>query len=149
MDLHSLENEQGARRQGKRLGHGRSSGRGKTCGRGQKGQMARKGHKRKIGFEGGQMPLIRRIPKRGAYNKPRHRYAPVNVEDLSVFEEGAEVSPELLKEHGLAKGPCDGIKVLGQGELNKKLVVKAHQFSETARTKIENAGGVAEKVGKK
>ncbi len=148
MELHSLENEKGSRKRRKRVGHGRAAGTGKTCGRGQKGQMSRKGHKHKPGFEGGQMPLIRRIPKRGAYNKPRHRFIAVNVGDLSFFDEGSEISAKNLRECGLAKGNADGVKILGRGNLEKKLVVRAQQFSASAKAKIEDAGGTAEVVKK-
>ncbi len=148
MELYSLEKSKGSTTRRKRVGKGRASGKGKTCGRGQKGQMSRKGSKHKPGFEGGQMPLIRRIPKRGAYNKPRHSYIAVNVGELSVFEEGAEVSVKDLRERGLAKGNADGVKILGQGSLEKKLVVRAQQFSATAKAKIEDAGGQVEVVKK-
>lgn len=148
MELHLLECKAGAKSPRKRLGRGRGSGTGKTCGRGHKGQMARKGHKHKAGFEGGQMPLIRRIPKRGAHNKPRHEYLPVNVGALEIFDDGAEVSPEALINSGLANGPADGIKILEKGDLTRKLTVKAHQFSASARLKIEKAGGTAEVVQK-
>jgi large subunit ribosomal protein L15 len=122
------------------------SGLGKTCGKGHKGQMARKGNKHKAGFEGGQMRLVRRIPKRGTNNKPISEYLPVNVGELSCFDNGAEITAAVLKSKGLAKGPTDGIKILGRGELDKKLTVKAQAFSATGRAKIEAAGGTCEVV---
>ena len=145
MDLHSLSNTKGARSSRVRLGRGLGS-KGKTCGKGHKGQMARKGNKHKPGFEGGQMPLIRRLPKRGFHNPTRKELLPVNVSDLALFEDGAEVTMVALRESGLAKGVADGIKILGRGELNKKLNVKASSFSATAKAKIEAAGGSCEVV---
>ena len=120
------------------------SGHGKTSGRGHKGQMSRSGHKHKVGFEGGQMRLIRRIPKRGFTNASAVRYAPVNVGELSVFEEGSEVTTAALRARGLGKGPWDGVKLLGRGEVNRRLTVKVEAVSETARRKIEAAGGQCE-----
>jgi len=117
------------------------SGTGKTCGKGHKGQMARKGNKHKAGFEGGQMRLIRRLPKRGFTNPARTEYIGINVSALNVFDAGSEVTPETLKAAGLANGKCDGIKILGVGELDRKLTVTAHAFSASARSKIEAAGG--------
>lgn len=146
MKLHSLSTNPGAARSRKRVGRGRSSGMGKTGGRGTKGQMSRKGHKHKAGFEGGQMRLIRRIPKRGFKNFSRKVFVPVNVGDLARFEDGTQVDARLLKARGLANGPGDGIKILGQGELNRKLAVKAAAFSAGARAKIEAAGGSCEVV---
>lgn len=146
MDLHSLHNTRGARHKRIRVGRGMGSGKGKTCGRGHKGQMARKGHKHKPGFEGGQMRLVRRLPKRGFHNPTHKVYMPVNVSDLSRFDEGTEVTSSVLKAGGLAKGAADGIKILGFGELDKKLIVKVQAFSPSARTKIEAAGGVCEVV---
>jgi large subunit ribosomal protein L15 len=148
MNLHSLKNTPGARKTKKRLGRGMASGLGKTSGRGHKGQYARSGHKHKLGFEGGQMRLIRRIPKRGFTNISRREYLPVNVAQLDVFENGAEVTPEVLKARGLAKGSFDGIKVLGGGKLSKKLIVKANAFSAEAKAKIEAAGGSCEVITK-
>ena len=144
MNLHSLRNSAGAKTRRKRVGRGRGSGKGKTCGRGHKGQMARKGHKHKAGFEGGQMRLVRRLPKRGFTNPTREGFSPVNVGQLSRFEEGAEVTPAMLRACGLVNGRSDGIKILGSGDLDKKLIVKARAFSETARAKIEAAGGACE-----
>ena len=146
MQLHQLETDPGARQGRKRLGRGRASGKGKTSGKGHKGQMARKGHKHKDGFEGGQMPLIRRIPKRGFKNINRVNYAPVNVAALERFEDGAEVTTEILRSSGLVNGNWDGIKILGAGELTRKLIVKASAFSEGARRKIEAAGGACEVI---
>jgi large subunit ribosomal protein L15 len=122
------------------------SGTGKTCGRGHKGQMARKGANHRPGFEGGQMPLIRRLPKRGFKNRSRRTFLPVNVGALARFEDGAEVTGEVLRDAGLVTGKADGIKILGVGELDKKLTVRVSAFSATARAKIEAAGGSCEIV---
>jgi large subunit ribosomal protein L15 len=124
------------------LGQGESSGRGKTSGRGGKGQTARSGGSIRIGFEGGQMPLIRRVPKRG-FNNARHatRFIPVNLEALNRFEDGSNVGLAELQKAGLANGTADGIKILGQGELTRKLTVTAHAFSASAKSKIEENGG--------
>jgi large subunit ribosomal protein L15 len=146
MDLHSLTNTTGARHRRKRLGRGPASGQGKTSGKGHKGQMARKGGKHKLAFEGGQMPLVRRIPKRGFTNYTRKEFIGVNLMSLDRFEEGADVTIEVLRQAGLANGPSDGIKILGRGEISKKLTVKANAFSASAREKIEAAGGVCEVV---
>ncbi|MEI6166810.1 MAG: 50S ribosomal protein L15 [bacterium] len=146
MNLHSLKNTTGAKSTRKRLGRGVGSGLGKTSGRGHKGQFARSGHKHKLGFEGGQMRLIRRIPKRGFTNISRKEFLPVNVSALSVFEAGTEVTPELMKAKGMANGLADGIKILGNGSITKKLIVKAHAFSADAKAKIEAAGGACEIV---
>ena len=150
MRLHDLKPRPGAKHRRKRLGQGESSGHGKTSGRGGKGQTARSGSSIRIGFEGGQMPLIRRIPKRG-FNNTRHgtRYVPVNLEDLNRFDEGALVNEEALRGAGMANGPSDGIKILGGGELTKKLSVSAHAFSASARSKIEAKGGTCELIGRK
>ena len=150
MRLHDLKPRPGARHRRKRLGQGESSGHGKTSGRGGKGQTARSGSSIRIGFEGGQMPLIRRIPKRG-FNNARHatRYIPVNLEALNRFEEGARVDEAALRAVGLANGRASGIKILGAGELKKKLTVSAHAFSASARARIESAGGVCEIVAAK
>jgi large subunit ribosomal protein L15 len=121
-----------------------SSGLGKTSGRGHKGQYARSGHKHKLGFEGGQMRLIRRLPKRGFKNISRRELLPVNVADLEIFEAGTSVTPDLIKAKGLANGPGDGIKILGVGDVRKNLTVKAHAFSAGAKAKIEAAGGTCE-----
>ena len=144
MNLHTLKNTLGARKTRKRLGRGMSSGLGKTSGRGHKGQYARSGHKHKAGFEGGQMRLVRRLPKRGFKSLDQSVYVPVNVADLERFDSGAVVTPESLQAMGLAKNAGDGIKVLGTGSLSKKLAVKAHAFSAAAKAKIEAAGGTCE-----
>jgi large subunit ribosomal protein L15 len=145
MRLHDLKPRPGAKHRRKRLGQGESSGHGKTSGRGGKGQTARSGSSIRIGFEGGQMPLIRRIPKRG-FNNARHatRYIPVNIQSLNVFEDGARVDEAALRSVGLAKGPGEGIKILGDGEISKKLSVSVHAFSASARAKIEAKGGTCE-----
>jgi large subunit ribosomal protein L15 len=150
MRLHNLKPTPGSKHPRKRLGRGESSGHGKTSGRGGKGQTARSGSSIRIGFEGGQMPLIRRIPKRGFNNKRfKTVYLPVNVESLNIFDEGARVDEAAFRATGLAKGRADGIKVLGDGELKKKLTVVAHAFSASARQKIEAAGGSVELIEKK
>ena len=146
MELHSLSASSGSRKSRRRVGRGRASGVGKTCGRGHKGQMARKGHKHKHGFEGGQMRLLRRVPKRGFSNYGRKEMLPVNVSDLARFDAGTDVTPALLRSSGLASGPADGIKILGRGGLDRKLTVKAHAFSASAQEKIEAAGGTCEVV---
>ncbi|KRL84826.1 50S ribosomal protein L15 [Ligilactobacillus apodemi] len=142
MKLHELKPAEGSRQVRNRVGRGTSSGNGKTAGRGQKGQKARS--KVRLGFEGGQMPLFRRMPKRGFNNINRKEYAIVNLETLNKFEDGAEVTPALMVEAGIVKNEKDGIKVLGNGELNKKLTVKANKFSASAKAAIEAAGGQAE-----
>ncbi|MEI6787058.1 MAG: 50S ribosomal protein L15 [bacterium] len=146
MNLHSLKNKIGSRKTRKRLGRGTGSGLGKTSGRGHKGQYARSGHKHKPGFEGGQMRLIRRIPKRGFKNISRREFLAVNISSLNVFEAGTVVTPELFQSAGLANGVFDGIKILGVGTLSKKLTVKAHAFSASAKEKIEAAGGICEVI---
>ncbi len=145
MRLHDLKPRPGAKHRRKRLGQGESSGHGKTSGRGGKGQTARSGSSIRIGFEGGQMPLIRRIPKRG-FNNVRHGtyYVPVNVEALNRFDDGARVDEAVLRQTGLANGRADGVKILGAGKLAKKLVVCAHAFSASARAQIEGLGGSCE-----
>ena len=150
MRLHNLKPRPGAKHRRKRLGQGESSGRGKTAGRGGKGQTARSGSSIRIGFEGGQMPLIRRIPKRG-FNNARFatQYLPVNVGDLNQFEDGARVDETAIRAVGLANGTSDGIKILGAGELTKKLVVVASAVSASAKTKIEAKGGSVEIAAKK
>jgi large subunit ribosomal protein L15 len=147
MRLHDLKPRPGAKHRRKRLGQGESSGHGKTSGRGGKGQTARSGSSIRIGFEGGQMPLIRRIPKRG-FNNKRHgtRYLPVNLQDLNEFADGSRVDLQVLRAAGLANGPGDGVKILGTGELTRKLTVLAHAFSASARTQIEAKGGTCEVV---
>ncbi len=150
MRLHDLKPRPGAKHRRKRLGQGESSGHGKTSGRGGKGQTARSGSSIRIGFEGGQMPLIRRIPKRG-FNNARHttRYLPVNLELLNRFDDGARVDEDTMRQAGLANGLAAGVKILGDGELTKKLTISAHAFSAAARTKIEAKGGTCEVVAAK
>src|SRR6266540_4188193 len=145
MRLHDLKPRPGARHRRKRLGQGESSGHGKTSGRGGKGQTARSGSSIRIGFEGGQMPLIRRMPKRG-FNNARHttRYVGVNLDSLNQFDDGARVDVESLRAVGLANGPVKLIKILGDGELTRKLTVAVHAFSASARSKIEAKGGTCE-----
>ena len=145
MRLHDLKPRPGARHRRKRLGQGEASGHGKTSGRGGKGQTARSGSSIRIGFEGGQMPLIRRIPKRG-FNNARHtvRYLPVNLEGLNRFEDGTRVDEGTLRSAGLANGRAAGIKILGAGELTRKLIVSVHAFSASAKAKIEAKGGTCE-----
>ncbi|MEI6515291.1 MAG: 50S ribosomal protein L15 [bacterium] len=144
MKLHSLKNTVGARKTRKRLGRGTGSGLGKTSGRGHKGQYARSGHKHKLGFEGGQMRLIRRIPKRGFKNISRKEFQAVNVGQLNVFAAGSVVTPDVLKQNGLANGVSDGIKILAKGAVDRKLTVRANAFSAGAKAKIEAAGGTCE-----
>ena len=145
MKLHELEKNLGATHKKKILGRGRGSGLGKTSGKGHKGQNARSGGGVRAVFEGGQTPLYRRLPKRG-FNNARFEtvYAVINVSDLNRFENGTVVSPALLKEVGLVKNQLDGIKVLGNGELTKKLTIQAHKFSKTAVEKIEKSGSKIE-----
>ena len=142
MKLDDLRPAQGTRRTRKRVGRGMGSGNGKTSGRGHKGQGARSGGGVRPGFEGGQMPLTRRVPKRGFHNPFRTRYEPVNLDGLDLFDAGQEVSPESMREKGLAGRGL--VKILGRGELSKALTVKAHGFSRSARQKIEAAGGRVE-----
>jgi len=150
MRLHNLKPRPGAKHRTKRLGQGESSGRGKTAGRGGKGQTARSGSSIRIGFEGGQMPLIRRIPKRGFNNAEfTTAYSPVNVGELNQFENGARVDETAIRAVGLANGPKLGIKILGSGELTKKLTVVVSAISASAKTKIEAKGGAVEIVAKK
>lgn len=143
MNLHSLENTKGARKGRKRVGRGEASGKGKTCGRGTKGQGARAGSGYDPTFEGGQMPLYRRIPKFGFKNVNRREFNPVNVDKLNTFDDGTEVTPEIMREKGLVNGCCQRVKILGTGELERKLTVKADAFSKSAQQKIEAAGGTA------
>ncbi len=146
MDLHSLQTTEGSKHRRIRLGRGRASGKGKTSGRGHKGQMSRTGSTHKPLFEGGQMPLVRKLPKRGFTNFTRKTMVPVNLDALSKFDDGTEVTIELLKEKGLVNGRFDGVKILGNGSLEKKLDVKVNAFSATAKEKIEAAGGSCEIV---
>ena len=147
MKLNELKPVEGARHYKKRVGRGSGSGMGKTATRGHKGQNARSGGGVRPGFEGGQLPLFRRLPKRGFSNaKFKTTYAVINLSDLNRFDNGAEVTPEILKEMGLVKNQLDGIKVLGNGTLEKKLTVKAHKFSSVAKEQIEKLGGKAEVI---
>ena len=150
MRLHNLKPRPGAKHRTKRLGQGESSGHGKTAGRGGKGQTARSGSSVRIGFEGGQMPLIRRIPKRG-FNNARFAttYIGVNVGELNRFDDGARVDEIALRSVGLANGHSAGVKILGSGELSKKLTVSASAFSASAKAKIEAKGGTVEIVVRK
>lgn len=145
MKLHELKPSQ-ARKERNRVGRGMSSGNGKTSGRGHKGQKARSGGGVRPGFEGGQMPLFQRLPKRGFTNINRKEYAVINLSALNNFEEGTEVTPELLLETGLVSKLKAGIKVLGNGSIEKKLTVKAHKFSTSAKEAIEAAGGQTEVI---
>lgn len=146
MKLHELQYTEGARKTRKRVGRGTSSGTGKTAGRGQKGQGARSGGGKKPGFEGGQTPLFMRLPKRGFTNINKLEYAIVNLDQLNTFEAGAVVCPKALKEAGLIKKELDGVKVLGNGTLEKAITVKAHKFSKSALAAIEAAGGKTEVI---
>jgi large subunit ribosomal protein L15 len=147
MKLDDIKFPRAARKAKKRKGFGRSSGHGKTSTRGGKGQSARTGTgKPRIGFEGGQMPLTRRVPKRGFTNIFARVYSPVNVEELDIFEDGTRVTVDLLKEKRLVRKPAKLVKILGEGELKKKLSVSAHKFSKTAEEKIKKAGGSIEVI---
>ena len=146
MKLENLQYTEGSRFVSKRIGRGQGSGNGKTAGKGHKGQNARSGGGVALGFEGGQTPLYKRIPKRGFTNYTRKEYAIVNVASLNVFEDGATVDFETLKAAGLLKKQLDGVKVLGCGELTKKLTVKANKFSATAKESIEKEGGIVEVI---
>ena len=146
MKLHELSPAPGSVREVKRIGRGHGSGQGKTAGKGHKGQKARAGRGIRPGFEGGQMPLQRRVPKRGFNNIFATEYAILNVAALNAFEDGAVVDLEAVKKAGLVKTGCDGLKVLGNGALQKNITVKAAAFSEAAKAKIEAAGGKAEVI---
>ena len=146
MKLHELAPAEGSVREVKRIGRGHGSGQGKTAGKGHKGQKARSGHGMRPGFEGGQMPLQRRVPKRGFNNIFATKYAIVNLAALNCFEDGTVVDVEAMKNAGLVKKTYDGGKILGNGNLAKKLTVKAAAFSESAKSKIEAAGGTAEVI---
>ena len=146
-ELHNLKPAEGATRKRKRVGRGPGSGNGNTAGRGHKGQKSRSGYSRRYGFEGGQMPLVRRIPKRGFTNIFRVGFQVVNLRDLDrMFSDGDSVTPELLVEKGLIRGGSKPVKVLASGELTKKLTVQAHAFSKNAQATIEAAGGSCETV---
>ncbi|MGV2942208.1 50S ribosomal protein L15 [Mesobacillus sp. LC4] len=146
MKLHELKPAEGSRKERKRLGRGIGSGQGKTAGKGHKGQNARSGGGVRPGFEGGQTPLFRRLPKRGFTNINRKEYAVVNLDALNVFEDGTEVTPELLIETGLVRKELAGVKILAKGSLEKKLTVKAHKFSSAAEEAIKAAGGQTEVI---
>ncbi len=146
MKLHELSPAPGSVREVKRIGRGHGSGQGKTAGKGHKGQKARAGRGMRPGFEGGQMPLQRRIPKRGFVNIFATNYAIINIAALNKFEDGAVVDTQALKDMGLVKDAMDGVKVLGNGELTKKLTVQVAAYSESAKAKIEAAGGKAEVI---
>lgn len=146
MKLHELKYTEGSRKDGFRLGRGHGSGNGKTSGKGNKGQKARSGGMGKLGFEGGQTPLARRLPKRGFTNFTRKEYAIVNLDQLNRFADGTKVTIELLKNTGIVKDLKCGVKVLGDGELEKKLVVKANKFTKSAVAMIEKVGGKAEVI---
>jgi large subunit ribosomal protein L15 len=146
MKLHELKPAPGSTTAPKRLGRGIGSGLGKTSGKGHKGAKARSGGGKRPGFEGGQMPLVRRVPKRGFHNPFRTHYAAINVDRLEVFEDGATVSPVELIQMGIIKKIEDGVKIMGSGELTRKLTVQANKFTATAKEKIEAAGGKAEVI---
>ncbi len=146
MKLHELSKPIGSTKKTKRKGRGPGSGNGTTAGRGMNGQNSRSGGGVRLGFEGGQMPLYRRIPKRGFTNIFKKEWTIMNVEDLNIYEDGTEITPELLAAEGKVKQVKDGIKILGEGTLEKKLTVKAHKFSKAAIEKIEAAGGKAEVI---
>ena len=146
MELNNLKPKKSSRHSKKRVGRGPGSGNGKTAGRGEKGQKSRTGFSRMLGFEGGQMPLHRRLPKRGFTNIFKKIHAVVNLADLENFDNGATIDEATLRQAGLVKGRNDGIKVLGNGKLSKKLTVQATKFSETARKQIEAAGGTCQEI---
>jgi large subunit ribosomal protein L15 len=146
MTLHELKPNSGATHYKKRVGRGTSSGTGKTSGRGQKGQNSRSGGGVRLGFEGGQTPLFKRLPKKGFTNPFRKEFAIVNVEDLNRFEEGIIITPEVLLNNRIIRKELSGVKILGNGKLTVKLTVKAHKFSNSAKQAIEEAGGVVEVI---
>lgn len=146
MKLHELKPSEGSRKERNRVGRGTGSGNGKTSGRGHKGQKARSGGGVRLGFEGGQLPLFRRIPKRGFTNINRKEFAIVNLDVLNRFEDGTEVTPELLVETGIIRNEKSGIKILSNGNIEKKLTVKANKFSAGAKEAIEAAGGKTEVI---
>ena len=147
MNLNNLTNKRGARKKPKRVGCGPGSGHGKTSCRGVKGQMSRSGNSRRLGFEGGQMPLYRRLPKRGFTNIFSKEYAVVNLDALNRFSDGTEVTPELLFESGMVRKQLH-VKILGQGKIEKKLKITAHRFSKKAKELIEKAGGECKQLEK-
>lgn len=149
LSINTLKPARGANRKNKRVGRGMGSGRGKTSTRGSNGQLSRSGTSIRAGFEGGQMPLHRRLPKRGFNNIFHKEYAAVNVEKLAGFEAGAKVDPEVLKSRGIIKNMRDGLKILGVGELQNAIHVRAHKFSKSAAKKIEKVGGTIEVISAK
>ncbi|MCT8976491.1 50S ribosomal protein L15 [Clostridium sp. CX1] len=146
MKLHELKPAAGSRKAPKRVGRGTGSGLGRNAGKGEKGQKARSGGGVRPGFEGGQMPLYRRLPKRGFTNIFAKEYSEINIDRLNIFEDGTEITPELLLEKGIVKKAKNGVKVLGNGELQKKLTVRAAKFTKAAAEKIEAAGGKVEVI---
>lgn len=146
MKLHELKPNDGATHYKKRVGRGSGSGLGKTSGRGQKGQKSRSGGGVRLGFEGGQTPLFKRLPKKGFTNPFRKEYAVVNLSDLNRYEENTEVTPEILLNDKIIRKELDGVKILGRGKLEVKLTVKAHKFSASAKEAIESAGGTVEVI---
>ncbi len=148
MKLHDLRPAPGSKKKPKRLGRGPGSGRGKTSGKGHKGVLARSGNPNMAGFEGGQMPLARRLPKRGFHNPFRVEYSIVNLQALSTLSDINEVTPQVLHDKGIVRKRSRPIKILGVGELTKPLVVEAHKFSQSALQKIEQAGGQAKVIGR-
>lgn len=146
MKLHELRPAEGSTKKNKRKGRGTATGQGKTAGRGQGGQKSRSGGGVRIGFEGGQMPLTRRLPKRGFTNINKKEYAVIGLDVLNAFEDGTEVTPELLIENGIIKKTLNGVKILANGELEKKLTIKVHKVSKSAAEKIEAAGGKVEVI---
>ena len=146
MKLHELKPAEGSRKSRKRIGRGTGSGFGRNAGKGEKGQKARSGGGVRIGFEGGQMPLYRRLPKRGFTNIFAKEYSQINIDRLNIFEDGTEVTPQLLLQKRIIKKSKNGLKILGNGELNKKLTVKAAKFTKAAAEKIEAAGGKVEVI---
>ncbi|WP_125607570.1 50S ribosomal protein L15 [Lapidilactobacillus bayanensis] len=146
MELHELKASEGSRRNRKRVGRGTSSGQGKTAGKGTKGQLARQGGKTRLGFEGGQMPLFRRMPKRGFKNINRKEYAIVNLNDLNRFDDGADVTTDALINAGIIKKQLDGVKLLANGELTTKVNVKVAKYSAAAKEAVEAAGGSVEVI---
>ena len=146
MELNNLKPKKGSRHAKKRVGRGPGSGHGKTAARGEKGQKSRSGYSRMLGFEGGQMPLHRRLPKRGFTNIFKKEHAVVNVSDLERFDNGMTVDEAALRKAGLVKGKNEGIKILGDGKLTKKLTVSATKFSASARKQIEAAGGTCQEI---
>ena len=146
MELNNLKPNKGARKARKRVGRGPGSGHGKTSGRGEKGQKSRSGYSSQLGFEGGQMPLHRRVPKRGFTNIFKTEFNVINLSDLERFDEGSTVDQASLREAGVVKGRVKKLKVLGNGELTRKLTVSADKFSKTAKEKIEAAGGTCQEI---